>query len=234
VSVSEFRDRLTGMPLRSIRATHRVSRNKFFRLFAMLTEDRLGSPAACGDADILSAIRTRSVPAYTVTARVLHWITALLILLAIPLGVISANELSGPLQDWLYDMHRSLGAVLIPIVMARLICRWVHPPVPLPNDIQGLQRQAAHVTHWALYALLVVQPLVGWMATSAYPAPIRVFGWFELPSIWSENRALSEQLFSIHRLIGIAMACLVAAHVGAALFHHFVRKDHVLMRMIAG
>jgi hypothetical protein len=134
VSVSEFRDRLTGMPLRSIRATHRVSRNKFFRLFAMLTEDRLGSPAACGDADILStrsALRTHPVPAYTITVRVLHWITALLILLAIPLGVISANDLGGPLQDWLYDLHRSFGAVLILIVIARLISRWVHPPVPL-------------------------------------------------------------------------------------------------------
>ena len=201
----------------------------------MLTEDRLSSPAACGDADILvarQAIRTRAAPAYTITARVLHWMTAVLIFLAIPLGVISANELGGP--NWLYDLHRSLGAVLIPVVIARLISRWMHPPMPLSKDISGLQRHAAHVTHWALYALLIAQPLVGWMATSAYPAPIRVFGWFELPPIWFENRALSEQLFSVHRLIGIAMACLVTAHVGAALFHHFFRKDRVLMRMITG
>ena len=201
----------------------------------MLTEDRLSSPAACGDADILlahPAPRTRPAPAYTITARVLHWMTAVLIFLAIPLGVISANELGGP--NWLYDLHRSLGAVLIPVVIARLISRWMHPPMPLSKDISELQRQAAHVTHWALYALLIAQPLVGWMATSAYPAPIRVFGWFELPPIWFENRALSEQLFSVHRLIGIAMACLVTAHVGAALFHHFFRKDRVLMRMITG
>jgi cytochrome b561 len=79
-----------------------------------------------------------------------------------------------------------------------------------------------------------VQPFVGWIATSAYPAPITVFGWLELPPIWFENRELSDRLFSFHRWIGIAIACLVAAHVAAALHHHFARKDRVLMRMITG
>jgi cytochrome b561 len=78
-----------------------------------------------------------------------------------------------------------------------------------------------------------VQPFIGWIATSAYRAPIIVFGWFELPPIWSENRAFSEHLFFVHSLIGIAIACLAAAHIGAALYHHFVRKDRILMRMIA-
>jgi cytochrome b561 len=55
-----------------------------------------------------------------------------------------------------------------------------------------------------------------------------------LPPIWPENRALSEQLFFVHSLMGIAIACLAAAHIGAALYHHFVRKDRVLMRMITG
>ena len=92
-----------------------------------------------------------------------------------------------------------------------------------------MQRLTAQVTHWGLYALLIVQPLTGWIATSAYRAPVIVFGWFELPPIWP-----SEQLFSLHSLIGIAIACLAVAHVGAALYHHFVRKDRILMRMISG
>jgi cytochrome b561 len=177
---------------------------------------------------------TEPAPAYTFTARMLHWMTALLILLLIPLGIVIANEWGGPLQDSLYDLHRSLGAVLIPIVIARLIYRWTQPPLPLPSDIAAIQRRAAHATHWGLYALLLVQPFVGWIATSAYPAAVTLFGWFALPVIWSENRALSEQLFAIHRWIGIAIAGLVAAHVAAALHHHFVRRDRVLMRMIRG
>jgi cytochrome b561 len=72
------------------------------------------------------------------------------------------------------------------------------------------------------------------IATSAYRAPITVLGWFELPLVWSENRPFSEQLFSVHGLIGTAIAGLVAVHIGGALFHHFVRKDRVLMRMVSG
>jgi cytochrome b561 len=175
-----------------------------------------------------------AAPAYSVSARVLHWITAFLILLMIPLGVVIANEWGGSLQDSLYDLHRSIGAVLIPIVVVRLLYRWAHPPLPLPSEIAAIQRCAAHATHWALYALLLVQPFVGWIATSAYPASVTVFGWLELPPIWFKNRELSQQLFSLHRWIGIAIACFVAAHVGAALYHHFARKDRVLMRMITG
>jgi cytochrome b561 len=127
-----------------------------------------------------------------------------------------------------------VGAAIVPLIVLRLIYRWTHPPLPLPDDIPELQRFAANVTHWGLYILLIVQPLTGWIATSAYRASVTVFGWFELPPIWPENRAFSEQLFYIHTLIGIAIGCLVAAHIGAALHHHFVRRDRVLLRMITG
>jgi cytochrome b561 len=110
----------------------------------------------------------------------------------------------------------------------------MHPPSSLPDDIPAMQVLAAHATHWGLYALLIVQPFAGWIATSAYRAPVTVFGWFELPPIWPENRTFSGQLFSVHRLIGIAIAGLVAAHIGAALYHHFVRKDRILMRIVTG
>ena len=106
--------------------------------------------------------------------------------------------------------------------------------MPLPGDIAPMQRIAAEATHWALYVLLIVQPLTGWIATSAYPAPVVVFGWFELPPIWPQDRAFSDRLFSFHALTGIAIACLVAAHISAALYHHFVRRDRVLLRMISG
>jgi len=182
----------------------------------------------------LASAAMEPAPAYTLTARMLHWITAILILLLIPLGIIIANEWGGPLQDFLYDLHRSLGVMIIPIMVVRLLHRWARPPLPLQGDIAPLQRHAAHATHGALYALLVVQPFVGWIATSAYPAPVTVFGLFALPPLWSENRAWSEQLFSIHRWIGIAIAGFVTAHILAALYHHCVRKDRVLMRMITG
>jgi cytochrome b561 len=175
-----------------------------------------------------------AVPAYTVTARILHWVTASLILFMLPLGLVIANNWGGPLQDQLYDLHRSIGALLIPIILVRVVYRWTHPPAPLPDDIPALQQLAANATHWALYALLIVQPFVGWIGTSAYRATIVVFGLFELPPIWPEDRAFSDRVLFVHGLIGLTIAVLLAAHIGAALQHHFVRRDGILMRMISG
>jgi len=173
-------------------------------------------------------------PAYTVTARVLHWITAVLVLVQIPLGLTIANLKLGPWQDPLYNLHKSIGAILIPVVLFRLAWRLTHKPAPLPPDIPEFQRRAAHGLHWIFYLLLIVQGFLGWIATSAYPAPVPVFGLFELPSIWHEDRALSQQLYVVHRSIGIALAVLLVGHIGAALQHHFIRRDRVLMRMIVG
>jgi cytochrome b561 len=173
-------------------------------------------------------------PAYSVSARALHWITAALVLLMVPLGIVIANEWGGPIQEPLYNLHKSIGAVLLAVVVVRLIYRLTHPPLPLPGYVPPFQQSVARTVHWTLYALLVAQPLIGWIATSAYPAPLPVFGLFELPRIWPEDRPLSERLFAVHRWLGIVIAAVAAFHIGAALHHHFVRKDRVLMRMVSG
>jgi cytochrome b561 len=175
-----------------------------------------------------------AAPAYTVTARVLHWVVAVLVLSMVPFGLIMVRIDSGPTQDLLFNLHRSIGAILLPLIVVRLIWRLTHPPAPMPDDIPMFQRGAAHAAHWTLYVLLIVQPLVGWIGTSAYRAPISVFWLFELPPIWPEDRAFSEQLFVVHRSLGFIIAGLVCVHIGAALFHHFIRRDRVLMRMITG
>jgi cytochrome b561 len=177
---------------------------------------------------------SETFPCYTFTARVLHWTTATLVLFMLPLGLVIANNWGGPLQDWLYDLHRSIGALLIPIILARLIYRLGHKPPPLPDDIPPWQQFVAEATHWSLYGLLIVQPFVGWIGVSAYPATIRVFGLFDLPSIWHEDRAFSDKVLFLHSLIGLAITLLAAAHIGAALQHHFVRKDRILARMLGG
>jgi cytochrome b561 len=175
-----------------------------------------------------------TAPGYTRTARVLHWLTAALVLVMVPIGIAMANADFGGAQDTLYHLHRSIGVLLLPIVLIRLIYRLRHPAPPLPADLPWIQQLAAHMTHWGLYALLIVQPIVGWIATSAYRAPILFFWLFEVPPIWPVDQAFSERVFAVHRLIGIAIVLLVCAHVGAALFHHFIRKDRILIRMVSG
>jgi cytochrome b561 len=173
-------------------------------------------------------------PGYALSARILHWVTAALVLTMIPIGIAMANANFGAAQDTLYHLHRSIGALLIPIVIVRLLYRLGHPAPPLPADVPAIQQFAAHATHWGLYALLVVQPFVGWIATSAYRAPVLFFWLFEIPPIWPEDRAFSERLFVAHRFLGILMALMICAHIAGALYHHFVRKDRVLMRMVSG
>lgn len=176
----------------------------------------------------------REAAGYTLTARLLHWVVAVLVLGMVPLGFIIANEWGGPAQDALYNLHKSIGATLIPLVLIRLGYRLRRPPPPLPDDIAPLQRFAAHATHWALYVLILAQPLVGYVMTSAYPAPVPFFGLFDLPPIWPPNRPLSDALVLVHRNLGVLIAGIAAMHIGAALYHHFVRKDRILMRMLTG
>lgn len=177
-------------------------------------------------------VQARPEQAYTSTAKLLHWVTAALVLFMVPAGILMANMPDGPTKNLLFHLHRSFGVVLIPIILFRVFYRVTHPPAPLPPDLPPLMRFAAEANHIALYALLIVQPFVGWIATSAYRAPILVFWLFELPPIWPENRPFSERMFTFHRLMGFGIALLLVPHIGAALFHHFIRKDTVLLRML--
>jgi len=172
---------------------------------------------------------------YSPAARVFHWLTAALLLTMLPIGIAMANfDLGGAVEDPLYHIHRSIGALVLAITAARLIYRLFNPAPPLPADMPALQQVAALVTHWGLYALLIVQPIVGWIATSAYRAPVLFFWLFELPPIWPENRPFSEAMFTVHRSLGVFIAVLISVHILAALYHHFMLRDRVLKRMVGG
>jgi cytochrome b561 len=185
-------------------------------------------------------LKGRAMPAgealgYSLVARAFHWITAALVLTMIPIGISMASfDLGGAIEDPLYHIHRSIGAVVLAITVVRLIYRLRHPAPPLPPDMAAWQRSAALFTHWALYILLIVQPIVGWIATSAYRAPTLFFWLFELPPIWREDRPFSEAMFVVHRSLGIFIATLILVHIAAALYHHFALKDGVLKRMVSG
>ena len=182
--------------------------------------------------------RTMSDPGnqqgYTLTARVLHWLTAVIVIGLIPAGIYMVDAPAGPTQDLVFNLHRSFGFLLLLIVIVRLFYRLGHRPPPLPAEMPAFQRDIAHTVHWTLYALLIAQPIIGWIGTSAYRAPITVFWLFELPPIWPVDRAFSESLFVVHRLLGFAIGGLALLHIAAALHHHFIHRDSVLMRMVRG
>ena len=192
----------------------------------MTSNQSLGLDAAGG--------MRRVGPAYSPVARTLHWVTAVLVLAIIPVGFVMTNIHEGPTQDFLFHLHESVGATLLLLVATRLVYRLAHPPLPLPAAIPAWQRQGAAFVHWSFYALLLLQPVIGWIGTSAYRAPIGIFWLFELPPIAPENRGFSDRIFGVHEAIGIALAALIAVHVSIAFYHHFVRRDGVMARMLRG
>ena len=169
---------------------------------------------------------------YSGFAKLLHWTVAVCVLFLIPAGIIMANIPDGDLKNALYTLHRSTGALVLVLMLIRLAYRLVNGvPAPEPT-LTAWQRIVSHVVHLGLYALLIAQPIIGWGATSAYGAQISVYGLFTLPALVAKDEALAKPLFLVHELIGFAIAGLLIMHIGAALYHYFIRRDGVLQRML--
>ena len=173
----------------------------------------------------------QAVQRYTGVARLLHWSMAALVLTTIPVGFVLLALPQGRVQNTLFDLHRSIGVLLFALVVIRLAWRLTHPP-PLLDDLPPWQRIASGTVHRLLYAILLIQPIIGWWGTSAFGAPINVFWLFELPPLVSKDELAAKQILAWHGIIGITLSAIVAIHISAALFHHFVRRDEVLRRML--
>ena len=156
---------------------------------------------------------------------------AALVLTTIPVGFVLLALPQGRVQNTLFDLHRSIGVLLFALVVIRLAWRLTHPP-PLLDDLPPWQRIASGTVHRLLYAILLIQPIIGWWGTSAFGAPINVFWLFELPPLVSKDELAAKQILAWHGIVGITLSAIVAIHISAALFHHFVRRDEVLRRML--
>ncbi len=162
----------------------------------------------------------------------MHWLVAGLVLAQLGLGVYAADlPLSLARLQWL-SRHKSLGLAILAVIAFRIAWRSMNRPPALPASIPSLQRRAAQITHWSLYALLVLAPLTGWLHASAAGLSVNWFGLFQVPDLISQDRAWSELLKSAHKICVALLALLIAGHAGAALWHAFVLRDGVLHRML--
>jgi cytochrome b561 len=169
---------------------------------------------------------------YPATSKLLHWLVAICVLITAPVAIAMIRVNEGPLQDILFFLHESLGPLILILMVLRLINRLVVGAPAADPAIEPWQKAVSAVVHTSLYVLLLAMPIVGYVANSAYGAPTPFFGLFNLPQIVAQNEALATQLFTIHRWTGWLVIILVLMHIGAALFHHFVRRDKVLQRML--
>jgi cytochrome b561 len=171
---------------------------------------------------------------YSGIAKTLHWLMALVILSALPIGIALDKVPEGPIQNTLYDIHRSLGACVLFLALIRLAYRVTQGAPPPEPTLTAFERIVSHAVHMLLYVLMIAVPIGGWAATSAYGAPVVVFWLFELPPLLSKNEHLSEQLFALHKIGALTLGALVVLHIAGALMHGVVKRDGVLARMTFG
>jgi cytochrome b561 len=177
---------------------------------------------------------SRSVSGYTGTAKTLHWlIVALLIAQFIFAWTMPHIGRNTPVTT-LISLHFTIGILILAVAIVRLAWRATHGE-PAPDDgLPPWQRLSARLVHWALYALLFVIPLLGWMDASRRGMPVVMFGW-ELPKLLAQGAPGWGWTGDVHGLLAnYAVLALVALHVTAALYHQFVRHDGVLNRMLPG
>lgn len=144
-------------------------------------------------------------------AKLLHWMTAVLVLVLFCSGVLMKQIGDGPMADPLYTLHKTTGAGLFGLVLFRMAYRVL-------ARLTGHWREGGgdRVVHGVLYAALIIVPMLGWAGVSDFGARELAFG-LTLPAIWPEGAGHSEHLLKSHAWLAFALMGLVVLHIGVAL-----------------
>lgn len=191
-----------------------------------------------------------SATRYSAVAIILHWTIAAAIGANLLLGwwmsrAIDVVETQARAIT-VFQLHKSLGLTVLGLSLLRLAWRLLHRPPPLPAAMPAWERFAAKATHWAFYALMIVVPLSGWTYVSAQwrdAAPLSVptlwFWLFQVPHLFdaqaltdAARKSIADRNFAAHFYLAWSMAVLLALHIAAALKHHFLNRDAVLVNML--
>lgn len=166
---------------------------------------------------------------YDSVARMLHWLMAFLILAVFMLGLL-VEALPKAWEHGIVETHKVLGVGILLLVVVRFAWRLMHRP-PASEPVSPLLDRAAWLGHSGLYALMLAVPVIGLVYTALRGQGID-FGLFSIPPIMARNRELGRAVREIHELTAYALIGLAGIHALAALWHHFIRKDATLLRML--
>ena len=161
----------------------------------------------------------------------LHWLIALLLFGAFPLGLYMHDLALTPTKIRLFNYHKWLGFSILLLALVRIVARTLDRAHDEPSAT-GWQRSAAILVHTLLYVLIVVIPVSGWLMSSAEGFQTVWFGVIPLPDVVPRDKVLAALLKLVHKGLNFAMLGLVAVHVLAALQHQFILRDGILGRML--
>jgi cytochrome b561 len=177
--------------------------------------------------------RVTSLTRYTSVVQLLHWLTALLMFAVIPVGWHMMMLARGnPQREIWYTVHKSIGLTILALAILRLGWRWCYPPPALPGTMASVERFAATLSHWLLYAVLIFMPASGYLFSAAGNHPIVWFGLITVPVIVPQNPALASLGQALHLAGQWATYGLIILHVLGTTWHIVVGRDGVLERIL--
>src|SRR5262249_8700557 len=141
-------------------------------------------------------------PAYDRVSQTAHWVVAALTVIVVALGWASAGApRNTPTRDLLLLLHRSIGLTILAAMVFRSWWRWRHPPLPLPPALARFERGLARCTHLALYLILIVMPVAGYLNAAAEGREVALFGVLAIPPVVAEHDRFSQVAIAVH-LVG--------------------------------
>jgi cytochrome b561 len=159
-----------------------------------------------------------AVRPYRLPAKIFHWVTATLIVFMVASGITMKQLGSGAVMEFLFTLHKTTGALIVVLVLARFAYRILRP-----NPEWRPDAHRRPFIHWLLYALMIGVPLLGWAGISDFGARGILFG-LSLPAIWPEGAGWADFLFEAHAYAAFGMLVIVALHIGMAVQDHMTRS----------
>jgi cytochrome b561 len=159
-----------------------------------------------------------------------HWTMAVLVVIVAILGLLHDSWPHATQAKWI-NIHASIGLLLWFLLMLRLAWRLSHRPPDLPPDVGEFSRHTSYPVHLLMYLLLFVIPVFG-IITFIWHGRVFDLGLFRIDPQVRSNRAIFHPTEDIHGYLAYALFGLIGLHVLAALWHHFVRRDRVLLRIL--
>jgi cytochrome b561 len=171
-------------------------------------------------------------PRYGGVAISLHWLLVALIIASWALGLYMVELPLSPQKLKYISWHKWLGVTIFLIAVFRIGWRLAHPAPPAPDSMLYWQRVVMGVSHLLLYLLPIAVPLTGWLFSSASAIPTIYLGWVQLPDLVAQDKLFAEQLRLAHFSLNVMLFVVACIHVAAALKHHILDRDEVLVRML--
>lgn len=169
---------------------------------------------------------------YGAIAQLFHWTIVVLVITQFVLAQRADGLPRGIALLQTLALHKSVGITIFALAVLRLLWRWVNPVPPVPPSSPRWQHLGARISHVALYALLLLMPLFGWLMSSARNFPVSWFGIATLPDLIGPSEKAYDFFHEGHELLAKVLFVLALLHIAAALKHHFIDRDDVLLRML--